>query len=73
MFKEYPCEHLGDLNGVLAELPDPPPGCKPELQDEDEPDCPLRLSYIRGHLNLLANGLKGISDKLLESAFEKKL
>lgn len=72
VFRKNPCAQFDDLNRVLAKVPDPPLGCKPGPQGGEEIDCPLRPSFIRRCLTLLAKDLNDINNTLIESAFEKK-
>jgi len=74
VFTKNPCMEFSDLNGVLDTLPDPPFGCKPEHRDMNgsETICPLRPSFIRSGLHLLAEDLAHQNDTMLERAFEKE-
>jgi len=69
-----PWLQFDDLNEVLDTLPDPPFGCKPGHRDMNglETTCPLRPSFIRSGLRLLAKDLARQNDLLLERAFEKE-
>ena len=72
LFEENPCAQFGDLNGVLGKLPDPPLGCIPRVTEDWQIYCPLRPSFVRNRLILLASALNNINDTLIESAFEEE-
>ena len=73
VFAKNPCAKFDDFNSALGTLPDPPLGCPPGLQYFGRGvRCPLRPSFIRHRLTLLAVELNDMSDTLVESAFEKE-
>ena len=68
-FTKNPCVQFNDLYALLNAIPDPAPGCALGPSGE-QIDCPLRPSFIRHHLDVLAKKLNGINDALLKRAFE---